>query len=641
MHMSVPAPLQADDPEHIGGYRLLGRLGRGGQGVVYLADSATGTRVAVKLMHSRLDEERARRRFAAEVAAVRRVAPFCTAQVLDADLDGDRPYIVSEYVEGISLQEHIAGNGPLSGGSLDRIAVGTATALVAVHGAGVVHRDFKPANVLLGPDGPRVIDFGISRTAGTTTTSGRMPVGTPAYLSPEQLKGERAGPAADMFGWALTIAFAASGRHAYAAESFEAILGRILFGAADLDPLSGRLREIVVACLAEDPADRPAAEEVLRRLIGTAAPGGPADRGGPGDPAGRDGDGWPAALGGERPVAAALKAGTGIAAASGGPATLPFRPADLHAMIGQVTGDRPGRDGPRSPGERDPAPAPGLGTLDGYGPVHGPVTRDEYDPIRGPVTLDDVDPVLGPVTPDGDDPVRGPVTLDEFAPAPAGGPEPDGYDPAGGPVTLDDSDPDPDATVSPRRPVTLDGLRRGRGTPDDPGRPAARAGGRWVNPRILAAGVAALAVGAAGVGLWAASDGRQVSPSGRDSSPSGREASPSTGREGSPYAGRWTGVAEHPAAGRVFPVELSLKGDPPGGGMRWGADLRCSGRLTRLGDRASDTVFRLDQVRGAECYPGRLELAAPAGDRLALSVTRADATAPAYSGHVNRVPAPR
>ncbi|MDH2427704.1 serine/threonine-protein kinase [Sphaerisporangium sp. TRM90804] len=285
--MSTSGPLRAVDPERLGAYRLVRRLGQGGQGTVYLATAPGGAPVAVKLMHSRLDDEVARRRFAGEVEAVRRVAPFCTAQVLDADLHGDQPYIVSEYVDGISLQQHVNAEGPRTGGSLDRIAVGTATALAAIHGSGVVHRDFKPGNVLLGHDGPRVIDFGISRVIDTATTTGRAPVGTPAYISPEQLKGERAGTAADIFGWGLTVAFAAGGRHAYAAEFYEAVLGRILFGKPDLDPLSGTLRTIVEACLHEDPARRPSAEEVLRRLIGrntvpfpALSPGGFAEAGG-------------------------------------------------------------------------------------------------------------------------------------------------------------------------------------------------------------------------------------------------------------------------------------------------------------------------------------------------------------------------
>ena len=270
--MSRPAPLRPEDPLRLGPYRLAGRLGQGGQGVVFLAGSADHPRVAVKLLHARLlDDEKVRRRFIGEIEAVRRVAPFCTAQVLDADLDGARPYIVSEFVDGVSLQEHVVAEGPRADGSLARVAVGTATALAAIHRAGVVHRDFKPGNVLLGMDGPRVIDFGISRMMDAATTTGKIPFGTPAYMSPEQIKGEPAGPPADMFSWALTVAFTATGRHAFSADSYHAVLARILYGKPDLGLLAGPLREIVVACMAVDPAARPVAEEVLHRLYGRTA----------------------------------------------------------------------------------------------------------------------------------------------------------------------------------------------------------------------------------------------------------------------------------------------------------------------------------------------------------------------------------
>ncbi|MFF5206510.1 serine/threonine-protein kinase [Streptosporangium sp. NPDC000396] len=270
--MSRPAPLRPGDPRRLGRYRLIGRLGEGGQGVVFVAESPDRPRVAVKALHARLlGDEKVRRRLIGEIEAVRRVAPFCTAQVLDADLDGERPYIVSEFVDGVSLQEHITAEGPRADGSLDRIAVGTATALAAIHRAGVVHRDFKPANVLLGMDGPRVIDFGISRMMDATLTTGKIPFGTPAYMSPEQIKGEPAGPPADMFSWALTVAFAATGRHAFSADSYHEVLARVLYGRPDLGPLTGRLRRIVVACLAAEPGDRPVAEEVLHQLYGNGA----------------------------------------------------------------------------------------------------------------------------------------------------------------------------------------------------------------------------------------------------------------------------------------------------------------------------------------------------------------------------------
>ncbi|GLX04147.1 serine/threonine-protein kinase [Microbispora sp. NBRC 16548] len=273
------SPLRPEDPHRLGNYRLDGRLGVGGQGVVFRGVGASGGPVAVKLLHARVDDASARRAFAREIEAVRRVAPFCTAQVLDADLDGDRPYIVSEYVDGPSLREHVTTAGPRTGGDLDRVAVGTATALAAIHRAGVVHRDFKPGNVLLGSDGLRVVDFGISRLADATATTGN-PVGTPAYIAPEQLEGRPAEPAADVFCWALTLVYAASGRHAYTGDTYAAVMARILYGTPDLGPLTGLLKDLVVACLAAEPADRPDAGQVLSALL-DRSPGrpGPAAQG--------------------------------------------------------------------------------------------------------------------------------------------------------------------------------------------------------------------------------------------------------------------------------------------------------------------------------------------------------------------------
>ncbi|MEV0620255.1 serine/threonine-protein kinase [Nonomuraea sp. NPDC050404] len=262
--------MSSEDPQRLGEYQILRRLGQGGQGVVFLARSPGGAEVAIKLMHARLSgDPEVRRRFLGEMEAVRRVAAFCTAQLLDADLDGDRPYLVSEYVEGPSLSEHVAEKGPRLGGSLHRLAIGTATALGAIHRAGVVHRDFKPANVLLGIDGPRVIDFGVSRLmdAAATTSTG-VTLGTPAYLSPERIQGEVAGPAADMWAWGLTVAYAAAGRHVFVADSYQEVLARILYGRPELSGVSGALREVVEACLVREPGGRPDAEEVLRWLLG-------------------------------------------------------------------------------------------------------------------------------------------------------------------------------------------------------------------------------------------------------------------------------------------------------------------------------------------------------------------------------------
>ncbi|MEU6428835.1 serine/threonine-protein kinase, partial [Microbispora sp. NPDC046973] len=273
--------LRTDDPRQVGLYRLVGLLGEGGQGTVYQGLTPSGEPVAVKLLHARFaGDDRARARFAAELDHARRVAAFCTARVLDADVAGDRPYIVSEFVAGPSLGEVIASGGPVTGGALERLAIATVTALAAIHEAGVVHRDFKPGNVIMGTDGPRVIDFGIARALDATGTVSSAVVGTPAYMAPEQIAGQAVGPAADVFAWACTIAYTANGATPFGQDSIPAVMHRILHADPDLGPLDGALagplREIVTTCLAKDPARRPTAREILLRLLGAGA-GYPAD----------------------------------------------------------------------------------------------------------------------------------------------------------------------------------------------------------------------------------------------------------------------------------------------------------------------------------------------------------------------------
>jgi protein kinase-like protein len=265
--MSEMNPLRDTDPREVGAYRLLGRLGEGGQGVVFLAASPSGSRAAVKLLPPTTDP-RVRSRFLKEVAAAQRVARFCTAQVLDAGIFERRPFIVTEYVSGPSLVEVVHRLGPRSDAVLERIAVATLTALGAVHAAGMVHRDFKPGNVLLGPDGPVVIDFGLATVPGMTTTgiSGQVAVGTPAYMAPEQLAGKRVTAAADMWSWAVTIAFAGTGELPFKGESLTATAYAILH----FEPAVGRLPEplgpLVHRCLNKDPVGRPSAREALSEL---------------------------------------------------------------------------------------------------------------------------------------------------------------------------------------------------------------------------------------------------------------------------------------------------------------------------------------------------------------------------------------
>ncbi|MGW2149595.1 protein kinase domain-containing protein [Nonomuraea bangladeshensis] len=260
-------PLAPDDPESLGGYRLAGRLGEGGQGVVYLAHPAGGgDPVAVKLLSAGDRETRAR--LARELDALEGIAS-CTARVLDASVDGPRPYVVSEYVDGPSLAERVRERGPLRGGELERLVVGTATALAAIHAAGIVHRDFKPGNVLLGPDGPRVVDFGIARAEGSATLTSGI-IGTPAYLAPEQINGTPASAASDVFAWAASMVYAGTGVSPFGADTVPAVLHRVLHAEPDLSALPGRLRELLAACLSKDPGRRPTAQQLMVALV---APG--------------------------------------------------------------------------------------------------------------------------------------------------------------------------------------------------------------------------------------------------------------------------------------------------------------------------------------------------------------------------------
>jgi hypothetical protein len=263
-------PLSPDDPRQLGEFQLTGRLGEGGQGIVYLARAASGEPVAVKVLRIGSDPN-AKARLARELGAVRTVASFCTARVLTASVDGPRPYVVSEFIDGPSLQQRVTAQGPLRGGELERLAVGTATALAAIHGAGVIHRDFKPANVLLGPDGPRVVDFGIARQAAVETITTGL-IGTPAYLSPEQVAGHPASPASDVFAWASTVVFAATGHAAFGSDTVAAVLLRIATGHPDLSGVPEPLRSTVARCLDKDPARRPTARDLLLLLVGSADP---------------------------------------------------------------------------------------------------------------------------------------------------------------------------------------------------------------------------------------------------------------------------------------------------------------------------------------------------------------------------------
>ncbi|WP_199747632.1 serine/threonine-protein kinase [Actinomadura sp. WAC 06369] len=266
--------LRPGDPDRLGPYRLTGRLGRGGMGTVYLGEDDGGRRVAVKVINRELAGEGAfRERFRREVTAARQVRRFCTAPVLDAELDRDPLYVVTEFIDGPSLEKAVRDRGPLPGSDLEGLAVGVATALSAIHGAGIVHRDLKPANVLLSSTGPRVIDFGIARAldaADGPTRTGQF-VGTPNYLPPEILRGEPITPASDVFSWGCVVAYAGTGVAPFAGDTVPAIFYRVVHDAPKLDALDPGLRDVVAAALDKDPRSRPSVQELLGRLVGTGA----------------------------------------------------------------------------------------------------------------------------------------------------------------------------------------------------------------------------------------------------------------------------------------------------------------------------------------------------------------------------------
>ncbi|GAA4007740.1 serine/threonine-protein kinase [Streptomyces marokkonensis] len=268
-------PLDVDEPTAVGPYRLLGRLGSGGMGRVYLGRSAGGRTVAVKIVHPHfaLDEE-FRARFRREVEAARRVGADWTAPVLDADPEARVPWVATAYAAGPSLTAAVAAHGPLPAHSVRALGAGLGEALAAVHELGLVHRDVKPSNVLLTLDGPLLIDFGIARaTDGTASlTSTGVSIGSPGYMSPEQILGKGVTGAADVFSLGAVLAFAAMGVPPFPGDSSAALLYKVVHEEPQLGALDGEtnggtgIRELVAACLAKDPAARPTPGDLARRL---------------------------------------------------------------------------------------------------------------------------------------------------------------------------------------------------------------------------------------------------------------------------------------------------------------------------------------------------------------------------------------
>jgi len=268
-------PLTAEDPATLGDYELLGRLGEGGMGTVYLGSSQAGQRVAVKVIRTELaTDEDFLARFRDEALLARRVSPFCTAQVLDYGMSGTTPYLVTEFVTGESLEDVVAQQGGLPHSTVHGIAVGVSAALTAIHAAGLMHRDLKPSNVLLSQSGPRVIDFGIAKptenTTGRKSTVGVL-VGTPGWIAPEQLTGGDTTTAVDVWAWGCLVAYAATGRHPFGRGNAAAIAYRALHDEPALGDMPAPLDGLVKSALAPDPSDRPKAQKLLLSLVGGEA----------------------------------------------------------------------------------------------------------------------------------------------------------------------------------------------------------------------------------------------------------------------------------------------------------------------------------------------------------------------------------
>ena len=266
-------PLAADDPRQVGGFRLQARLGAGGMGRVYLGYSPGGRPVAVKVVHPELARDvEFMHRFRREVSAAQAVSDAYTAAVVGAGPDDSPPWLATTFVPGPPLSDLVAQAGPLPEDAVWRLAGGLAEALQAIHSHGLVHRDLKPGNILIAADGPRVIDFGISRTtSGTVVTATQMTIGTPAYMSPEQAQGQAVGPASDIFSLGSVLAFAATGAAPFGSGEAFAIGFRVVHGEPDLSRVPLALRPLIDGCLTKDPGARPTVGQLIETVAASAA----------------------------------------------------------------------------------------------------------------------------------------------------------------------------------------------------------------------------------------------------------------------------------------------------------------------------------------------------------------------------------
>ncbi len=325
--------LRREDPRVVGSFRLHRRLGAGGMGVVYLGSDRKGQRVALKVIRPDLAEDQEfRSRFAREVSAARRIRGGCTARLVAADLEADRPWFATQYVPGPSLHDKVADEGALGAAEVASIGAALSEGLVAVHEAGVVHRDLKPSNILLSPKGPRIIDFGIAWATGASTlTHVGTAVGSPGFLAPEQVRGAAVTPATDVFSLGATLAYASMGDSPFGHGSSEVMLYRVVHEEAQLHGVPDAVAPLIRACLAKDPEERPSTLQLSLRLKEIAAREAqglpdlrpPAPRAGEADrPTGRIADTYPERAAQRRPQGSSGTSGSqGTSSARGsGPA---------------------------------------------------------------------------------------------------------------------------------------------------------------------------------------------------------------------------------------------------------------------------------------------------------------------------------
>ncbi|MEU0030595.1 protein kinase [Streptomyces sp. NPDC006335] len=345
--------LRREDPRVVGSFRLHRRLGQGGMGVVYLGSDRKGQRVALKVIRPDLAEDQEfRSRFAREVSAARRIRGGCTARLVAADLEADRPWFATQYVPGPSLHDKVADEGSLGAAEVASIGAALSEGLVAVHEAGVVHRDLKPSNILLSPKGPRIIDFGIAWATGASTlTHVGTAVGSPGFLAPEQVRGAAVTPATDVFSLGATLAYASMGDSPFGHGSSEVMLYRVVHEEAQLHGVPDAVAPLIRACLAKDPEERPSTLQLSLRLKEIAAREAqglpdlrpPAPRAGEADrPTGRIADTYPERAAQRRPQG---QSGTSGSGSQGTPSA---------RGSGQVRGQAPARGGVSSRGGSDP-----------------------------------------------------------------------------------------------------------------------------------------------------------------------------------------------------------------------------------------------------------------------------------------------